>query len=242
MPTGDLPTFANGVVTATHPGMFHRHACRLTCGKPFPSAGIPVITPVANRVRLLGCFSRWAHAPIGLPASAPDRGIGLDDASQCSRSVVPFPSLDGSLEISATPNTGYVSAATLKLLEIEAEANRGAVLEAPAITTDVVETLKRKLQLTDSEVARFVGVPERTYRRYRASGDALPPSSADSVLRAARILHEANRTFADEDKALRWLKSEHPILGAKPIDLMDSDAGSRAVGDELVRIQLGDLA
>lgn len=140
------------------------------------------------------------------------------------------------------PNTVYASAATLKLLEIEAEANRGAVLVAPAITADAVETLKRKLQLTDAEVVRFVGVPERTYRRYRASGGALKPSSADSVLRAARILYEANRTFADEDKALRWLKSDHPILGAKPIDLMDSDAGSRAVGDELVRIQLGDLA
>lgn len=95
MPTGDLPTLAIGVVTATHPALFHWHACRLTSGNPFASAGIPVITPVANRVRLPDLSSpRRVAACIDLSASATDREIGLDDALQCSRSVVPFPSME----------------------------------------------------------------------------------------------------------------------------------------------------
>ena len=56
------------------------------------------------------------------------------------------------------------------------------------------------------------------------------------------MLQEARNTFGDDGKVLRWLKTKHPMLGDRPIDLLGSDAGAQAVTDELVRIQWGDVA
>lgn len=136
----------------------------------------------------------------------------------------------------------YATAGALKILNVRSKSSQGELHTAPAITMREAEALKAKLELTDTEMVRILGVPERTYQRYKTNGTSLRPAQADAMLRAARVLQEANRTFGDEQKAVRWFKTVHPVLRAKPIDLIASDAGANAVGAELVRIQWGDLA
>ncbi|RRU06573.1 MbcA/ParS/Xre antitoxin family protein [Stenotrophomonas sp. 278] len=67
-------------------------------------------------------------------------------------------------------------------------------------------------------------------------------AESDSAQRIARVTSEAERVFGDATKAGRWLSSVSTILGAKPLDLLATDAGARDVEYELMRIDQGDLA
>ena len=48
--------------------------------------------------------------------------------------------------------------------------------------------------------------------------------------------------FEDANKAWRWLAASSPVLGARPLDLLGTTAGVAAVLDELLRLEVGDLA
>ncbi len=67
-------------------------------------------------------------------------------------------------------------------------------------------------------------------------------AESDSAQRIACVTSEAERVFGDATKAGRWLSSVSTILGAKPLDLLATDAGARDVEYELMRIDQGDLA
>jgi putative toxin-antitoxin system antitoxin component (TIGR02293 family) len=139
----------------------------------------------------------------------------------------------------------YAEPSTLKLLRVGgcgSKRQQGLLVQVPGVAASVVQTLKSILQVSDDEIVRIVGMSYHSYRRYRASGDDLNPAHADAVLRAGRLIQAARLTFGDDEKVLRWLKAVHPILGAKPIDLLGSDAGAQATLDELFRIRWGDLA
>ena len=137
---------------------------------------------------------------------------------------------------------GDDSATTLSFLKLSAHSSSGTHRVAPAITVAAIDALKDTLQLTDAQVLRLVGMTPRTYKRYQLRGGNLKAATTDAVLRAARILQDTHATFGDEAKALRWLKADHPILGARPLELLGSAAGSQSVVDELSRIRWGDLA
>jgi putative toxin-antitoxin system antitoxin component (TIGR02293 family) len=63
------------------------------------------------------------------------------------------------------------------------------------------------------------------------------------LLRVAGVVEDATRIFGTEEKASRWLITPHPLLGnVSPLSLLDSDAGTRLVADELIRIDHGDFA
>jgi putative toxin-antitoxin system antitoxin component (TIGR02293 family) len=70
----------------------------------------------------------------------------------------------------------------------------------------------------------------------------LSEAESDRALRVARIADEAERVFGDSDKARRWLSAGSHILGAKPLDLLATDAGAREVEAELIRIDFGDFS
>lgn len=67
-------------------------------------------------------------------------------------------------------------------------------------------------------------------------------AESDRVLRIARVASEAERVFGDAAKAGRWLSSVCTILGAKPLDLLATDAGACDVEYELMRIDQGNFA
>ncbi len=86
-----------------------------------------------------------------------------------------------------------------------------------------------------------VGIAARTAARRKAER-FLKPDEADRVLRVARVFEEAARVFGGHAKAAAWLRARHPLLGgAAPFELLGSDAGAKAVSDELVRIEHGDF-
>lgn len=98
------------------------------------------------------------------------------------------------------------------------------------------------LGIGPAELLSIIGVAERTAVRRKAEG-YLKPDEADRLLRVGRVFEEATRVLGDGDRAAGWLRDPQPMFcGASPLSFLDSDAGAKAVSEELIRIEYGDFA
>jgi putative toxin-antitoxin system antitoxin component (TIGR02293 family) len=105
-----------------------------------------------------------------------------------------------------------------------------------------VSSLAHSLGIETRNLLDVVGMTVRTATRRKAEG-VLTADEADRLLRVARVLEEATRVFGRQSKAALWLRTSSPMLGdIAPYRLLDSDAGAKAVCDELIRIDFGDFA
>ncbi len=83
-------------------------------------------------------------------------------------------------------------------------------------------------------------IPERTFGRRLAKGEALKPAEADAIGRLIRLTEQAEKTFGDGDFAHKWLNCPNPSLGDRiPIEMAETDAGAREVETILTRIAYG---
>jgi putative toxin-antitoxin system antitoxin component (TIGR02293 family) len=102
-----------------------------------------------------------------------------------------------------------------------------------------VESLVKAMRLSQSELARALGIPERTLARRKREG-VLSSEESSKLLRLARVLGRANEVFEDPGAALNWLRSANSALsGATPLSLLDTDIGAETVLDTLGRIEHG---
>ncbi|MDB5363698.1 MAG: toxin-antitoxin system antitoxin component family protein [Rhodospirillales bacterium] len=93
-------------------------------------------------------------------------------------------------------------------------------------------------RLTPSEIYQVV-VPRKTLENRRKLG-TLTPDQSDRLIRVARVLSAAEDTFGDRSKAAIWLRRPTTELaGEKPLDLLDTNEGARAVEALLGRIGHG---
>lgn len=117
----------------------------------------------------------------------------------------------------------------LELAEMVREGLPAAALEY-LLSRDWISTM---------DLYRIVGSP-RTLQRKRSAKGTLSPEESDRLARMARLITRAEEAFADPEKAHRWLGRENRALaGHRPIALLDSDAGARAVERVLGRIEHG---
>ena len=99
---------------------------------------------------------------------------------------------------------------------------------------------KKTLELTNEELASVLGVSPRTLARLDPSSSRLDPVSGDRLLRSARIFAIAAEVLEDVTAAVRWLKSPQQALGgAVPLELAETDVGSRTVEALLGRMEHG---
>ena len=107
------------------------------------------------------------------------------------------------------------------------------------IPAAAVESLVKAMQLSQSELARALGIPERTLARRKREG-VLSSEESAKLLRLARVLERANEVFEDSAAALNWLRSGNSALsGTPPLSLLDTDIGAESVLDTLGRIEHG---
>lgn len=93
-------------------------------------------------------------------------------------------------------------------------------------------------RLTAAEIDRLV-IPRKTLAHRRTLG-SLTPEQADRVDRLLRMIDLAEETFANPEKAARWLRRpSRPLDDHAPIDLLGTDRGCRAVEALLHRIAHG---
>ena len=107
------------------------------------------------------------------------------------------------------------------------------------ISATAIEALLKAMQLSQSEFARALDIPERTLARRKREG-VLNSEESAKVLRVARVVGRAGEVFEDPDAALDWLKSPNAALSrATPLSLLDTDIGAESVLDTLGRIEHG---
>ena len=107
------------------------------------------------------------------------------------------------------------------------------------IPATAVEALTKAIKVSRSELARALGIPERTLARRKREGTLSSEESA-KLLRVARAVGRANEVFEDSEAALHWLKSPNSALaGATPLSVLDTDIGAESVLDTLGRIEHG---
>ena len=105
---------------------------------------------------------------------------------------------------------------------------------------DAVESVKAHLALTDSEIARLLGIGEATLRRARASGAALDPATSDRLYRLSKIVAVAEEVLESADNAKTWIRRPQPALGGRvPLDLLVTQAGAEQVETLLRRVDFG---
>lgn len=113
---------------------------------------------------------------------------------------------------------------------------------APRVSSGAVVRLANKLTVSTKDLLNVSDIPLRSYQRRVQTNAALTASESDRVLRIARVAKRAESVFEDADKASRWMATPSRILGARPLELLGSDAGAADVENELIRIEHGDFA
>lgn len=127
-----------------------------------------------------------------------------------------------------------------------------AIAAEPATTHEWVEKIrsglpaasavafKEALGLTNEQLASVLGVSPRTVARLDPARSHLDAVSGDRLVRAARLYAIAAEVLEDADAAAQWLKSAQRALGgAVPLQLAETDIGSRAVETLLGRMEHG---
>jgi uncharacterized protein (DUF2384 family) len=117
------------------------------------------------------------------------------------------------------------------------------------------------LGLTDTEMAAAIGVSMRTWQRKKdmiktarkeaakkrseknGGKQKLSSVESDRLFRMARIFEFAVDVLGGEEQAKEWLHEPQYGLGGRvPIEMMETDYGSRQVEELLGRIEYGVLA
>lgn len=99
---------------------------------------------------------------------------------------------------------------------------------------------KQALDLTNEQLASVLGVSLRTVARLDPARSHLDAVSGDRLVRSARLFAIAEEVLEEARAAAQWLKSPQRALGgAVPLELAQTDVGSRAVEALLGRMEHG---
>ncbi|HEY7769931.1 type II toxin-antitoxin system Xre/ParS family antitoxin, partial [Longimicrobium sp.] len=94
--------------------------------------------------------------------------------------------------------------------------------------------------LVDAGVVYEIVVSRRTLADRKQKEKPLSPEQSDRLARVLRIYARAEEAIGDVSRASRWLHKENRALeGKRPVDLLGTDAGTRAIERVLGRIEHG---
>ena len=107
------------------------------------------------------------------------------------------------------------------------------------LPTRAVDEAVRSGIVEQEIIYRFV-VPKRTLQRRRDAESPLSPAESDKLTRLVRVVARAEIALGDPKKAELWMREPNRALqGKRPIDLLNTDVGARAVEKVLGRIEHG---
>jgi len=109
------------------------------------------------------------------------------------------------------------------------------------IPNKAVKRIEERWSLDEDNLVLIVGASSRTLsRRRRSPKKLLTPVESDRVYRFGRAMSRIEEVFEDKDIALDWVRRPNKaLLGMRPIDILDTDAGVERVDEVLTRIEHG---
>lgn len=121
--------------------------------------------------------------------------------------------------------------------EVRSDADLVRVVES-GLPTECLKALGEH-GVSDQEIHVLIINP-RTLSHRRLKAQRLTLEESDRAARVARLLALTERTFANREKASKWLHRELGIFGGRrPIDLIRTHAGAQLVEEALARIAWG---
>ena len=125
-------------------------------------------------------------------------------------------------------------------LEVRSDADLASAV-ASGFGVKAIDALKQS-GVTDAEVGYLI-IKSRTLSHRRSNGGRLTVDESDRAARVARGLVLAKKTFANREKASRWLHRNLGALGGRtPMECIRTEAGARVVENLLARISWGAAA
>ena len=99
--------------------------------------------------------------------------------------------------------------------------------------------LSKQLEISPQHLTAVFGIPPRTVAR-RKEARHFNPQESDRLYRVASTLSQAVEVLGSIDKARLWLKTPNRALGCEmPLDLLDTEIGTRQVEEVLLRLNYG---
>lgn len=122
--------------------------------------------------------------------------------------------------------------------EIAAQQDMHAVLRT-GLPFEALASLTKTLGIPTAAVTQVLGIAPRTLARRKARR-SFSPAESDRLYRFARVALRAVDVLGSPEKARQWLERPNRALGGEPpLDLLDTDIGSRQVEAVLGRIEHG---
>jgi putative toxin-antitoxin system antitoxin component (TIGR02293 family) len=143
----------------------------------------------------------------------------------------------------AAPAAPAVASAVLAIFGTQDPGAIHRAIDHATIHGTAISQLRELLTVARRELAPAFAMAERTLTRLEGSRKPLSVEDADRVYRVSRIADLATRMIGDPEKAHRWLRIPVPALGgARPLDMVKTDAGAREVERVLHAIGYGGVA
>ena len=104
----------------------------------------------------------------------------------------------------------------------------------------VLYTLSRCMQVPVRDIQVIAGIPPATAARKRGGNETLRPVLSDRLYRIAAVFALAKHVLESDDRAAQWFQQPNRALrGERPLDLLDTEIGSREVELVLNRVEYG---
>ena len=121
--------------------------------------------------------------------------------------------------------------------EVRSDADMAMAVDV-GFAVEAIEALRNR-GVTEREIGNLIIKP-RTLSHRRATRSNLTVEESDRAARVARAIALAEKTFANRDKADRWLHKRLNSLGGRtPMEFIRTDAGARIVENLMARISWG---
>lgn len=134
----------------------------------------------------------------------------------------------------------YPAGKAYKLYEmVAASLTEQDVIARRGLSYVYVDALQDELDIGPKQTAEILQVSLRTLQRIQTTGKSLDVVQSGRLLRTAQITKRAKEVLG-ETEAAPWLHQAQPALNNRiPLDLLETEPGSRAVEQLLGRIDYG---
>lgn len=135
-----------------------------------------------------------------------------------------------------------------KVVTVDVKAVRGLEKDVSRRISEVrdglpiseLEQMAAALTISRDQLASILGITVRTLQRKAGADERLGPAASDRLARVRRIHELATHVLGEKQKASRWMTAaSRPLGGQLPLQLLDTDAGTQRVEQELYQIKYG---
>ena len=111
------------------------------------------------------------------------------------------------------------------------------------VSTREIKKVSEAFNLSATDIARVLGVNEKTVRNYQRQEGRLSPQQGEQLLKYKQLRERGTEVFGAKEAFDRWLhKPAYGLDGEMPVDLLVTSEGMNLVYDEVERIANGEFA